>query len=525
MNAETRRRELQVALDAERTAAERNTLGQFATPPALARQIARIALDDVGDEPVRFLEPSMGSGAFYSALLSECPADRIESATGIEVDPRFVEAAGALWADTKLKLTLGDFTALAPPSSPAEGATLVLANPPYVRHHHLGRERKVELQEKTLARLGFKVSGLSGLYVYFLLLAHDWMTDDGVAAWLVPTEWMDVNYGAAVKRYLCSRVQLLRVHRFGAVDVQFGDALVSSSVIFFRKTAPRSGSVCKMSAGELSLPSFQNEVTLEELERASKWSPYFRVNGRHTSVKKRSSVTLSDIVDVKRGIATGNNSFFIRPREEYKSMGIPERFLRPILPSSRYISGEIIDRCDDGYPKLPTQLSLLDCDVPEHVVKADFPNLWEYLESPEGQRTRQGYLASRRRPWYAQEHRALAPVISTYMGRGHGNGRPFRFFWNRSDAIATNVYLLLIPKRELELILLLEPEKAKTIVDFLHNTDPEKLLGHGRVYGGGLHKLEPKELGRLDATELARELGLGSFTNREQIRLDFSIQM
>ncbi len=32
---------------------------------------------------------------------------------------------------------------------------------------------------------------------------------------------------------------------------------------------------------------------------------------------------------------------------------------------------------------------------------------------------------------------------------------------------------------------------------------PEQLLSEGRVYGGGLHKLEPRELANVDATAIA----------------------
>lgn len=46
------------------------------------------------------------------------------------------------------------------------------------------------------------------------------------------------------------------------------------------------------------------------------------------------------------------------------------------------------------------------------------------------------------------------------------------------------------------------------MLEFLEQTDLSELLGHGRVYGGGLHKLEPRELARLDASRLVGELGL-----------------
>ena len=50
-------------------------------------------------------------------------------------------------------------------------------------------------------------------------------------------------------------------------------------------------------------------------------------------------------------------------------------------------------------------------------------------------------------------------------------------------------------------------EKDATLIyrvwEKLNRIAPADLLGESRVYGGGLHKLEPRELGNVDATFLA----------------------
>lgn len=84
------------------------------------------------------------------------------------------------------------------------------------------------------------------------------------------------------------------------------------------------------------------------------------------------------------------------------------------------------------------------------------------------------------------------------MGRQDtSRGRPFRFILNHSLATATNVYLMLYPKPALEKTLLELPELLKDIWHALNQISNETLMGEGRVYGGGLHKLEPKELGNV----------------------------
>jgi methylase of polypeptide subunit release factors len=189
---EEQRLALQVELDNEKTQAERNRLGQFATPTALAREILNYAAKVVDSkEKLRFLDPAIGTGAFYSALSKIFPSERIAEATGFEIDPLYANAANDLWRNSQVSIKIADFAA----AKPAPRFDLIICNPPYVRHHHLDNAAKSRLRLKTQQASGMKISGLAGLYCHFIGLSHAWMAPNAVAGWLIPSEFMDVNYG------------------------------------------------------------------------------------------------------------------------------------------------------------------------------------------------------------------------------------------------------------------------------------------------------------------------------------------
>src|ERR1700677_4696018 len=144
---EDRRLELQNDLDRAKTQGNRNKMGQYATPIRLARELAAVGLALLPKStPVHFLDPGFNTGALYSALLLESGRRPIRSATGIEIDPHYATPTKALWRHTPLKIIQGDFTRLSPPATDRKRATLILCNPPYVRHHHLKPTEKVRLQ-------------------------------------------------------------------------------------------------------------------------------------------------------------------------------------------------------------------------------------------------------------------------------------------------------------------------------------------------------------------------------------------
>ncbi len=485
---EQRRLQLQAALDGGKTQAERNRLGQFATPTALARQILALGLHLLGEPTVRFLDPALGTGSFYSALLAERGDRSIEAALGIDMDPHYAEPARQLWAQHPLQIRTGDFTRLA--ASP--GFNLLVCNPPYVRHHHISIEDKARLVKISSRIAGQQVSGLSGLYCHFMLLSQAWMSPGGIGLWLVPGEFMDVNYGAALKHFLLEKTTLLRVHRADPESPEFHDALVSSAVVILRNSPPPEEHRVRFSyGGSLQAPATEARLTPAELSSTRKWSRYPREDAKRA--QDSDAPRLGDLFTVRRGVATGANRFFILPEQRASELGLPAEHLTPILPGPRKLHEDEVRARPDGLPKLDPLLMLVDCSLPPERLRQQQPALWDYLQTgAETVATR--YLCSRRTPWYRQEQRAPPPLLCSYMGRASASGRgPFRFIRNHSRATGANVWLLLYPKAPTTA----EPAFLDDLWRHLRALDPRKLLREGRVYGGGLHKLEPAELAAL----------------------------
>jgi len=514
---ETRRQVLQGQIDSRKSSEERNRLGQFATPYPLALEIAGYikSLLSANQLPPRFADPSIGSGSFYSAATEVFGRDGLENALGIELDHAFADAADSLWSQSGLQTIRGDFTQVIARKDCPPAPSMILANPPYVRHHHIKQEDKLRLQSLVLQRTGMKVSGLSGLYVYFLMLATAWMEKGGIAAWLIPSEFMDVNYGSVLREFLSKNVTLIRLHRFDPTEVQFNDALVTSAILVLENTPPPANHLCEFTfGGTLEEPVISEKIEIPELQESRKWSSFPRhvANDRMGS-NRGQGPCINDFFRIQRGIATGCNEFFIMERKKAVELGIPPSFLRPILPSPRHLSETVIESDDDGYPKLSQQLCLVDCNLPEDLLTTKHPMLWKYLQTAESLDIKKGYILRNRTPWYKQEQRQSAPYLCTYMGRGTGGKLPFRFIWNRSQAVATNLYLMLTPIRGLATMLAAYPEKESQIHGWLGGLTGSELRSEGRVYGGGLNKIEPKELGRISAetlTELFPKLEIHS---------------
>lgn len=257
---QAKRLELLTALDAAKTKLERDKLGQFATAPGVSGEMVEYVLAHIARPDIRYLEPGFGTGTFFNSLLQQVAVNltgdmhpkanrhQLTAARGYEVDPHYADPIADLYDDTQLDLRVEDYTEAKP-----EPFDLILCNPPCVRHHHMDGVKKVALADDMAARYKLRPPGLTGLYNYFIMTREAWLSDDGLAGWLVPSEFLDVNYGVVVKTFLLQKVTLTRIHLYRSENVQFDDALVSSAVVWYRKGKPAADHTIELSYSSLPI--------------------------------------------------------------------------------------------------------------------------------------------------------------------------------------------------------------------------------------------------------------------------------
>jgi adenine-specific DNA-methyltransferase len=483
----TRRRE---TLDYSRS------VGLFLTPPELAQDLIRSALAELPLEPLAFGDPAIGTGIFFATLLRHVGEGRIASAMGVEANAMRADQTRAKWAGAELDVQVGNFleAELAPTRN------LIVANPPYVRFQRLNRAAARTWAARIERSLGLTVGGQADLYVYFVLIAHDWLAPGGVSAWLLPTGFLHTNYASVLREYLTSRVSLVRLHTYDLASSRFENARVGSALVVFRNVPPGAAARATITTGPFAQPDGVWRVSLRSLRQAPKWSESLfasRANHAHPLL------TVGDVFTVKRGIATGANSWFVVTDEQRRRLKIVRRWLKPVVPRARLLPSNIIDADRRGEPTRIPRLWLIDTNEPLAAIREQSEEFAEYLAEAQkaiGERR----LVQSRKPFYSQEHRPPPPYFAGYMSRQKQSRLRSRFFLNRSNAVVLNNYLALYPKPELSRLLDAGILADTDVLDALASIDELTLAQEARTYVTGLQKLEPRDLARLPLESLAQ---------------------
>lgn len=106
-------------------------------------------------------------------------------------------------------------------------------------------------------------------------------------------------------------------------------AMVSSAVVVFRKGRPSCSPVLFTYGGSFASPSSQRTLDRRKLAGMNKWNSLFSAADGPEVADSETLKTLGDYFEVKRGIATGGNDFFVVDAETVSRYSIPDAYLTP----------------------------------------------------------------------------------------------------------------------------------------------------------------------------------------------------
>lgn len=293
----------------------------YITPPEYARDMVECGLAALGDNirEIDFGDSAIGTGTLFLALrrcIDEKQHDgySVHSAIGVDIDKVMAEEAYVRYHKRGLEVIYGD--ALLSDINLGKKRNLMLVNPPFNRHEEIPKDYREVIYKIAKEQTGISVAGNAGLYVYHLLIMDKWLCNDAVAVWLLPAIFMQAKYGEAIRIYLMYNVQLIKIHVYNEEIGQFDNAQVTTAIVVFKKKKGEKKEKITISYGEsmehpVSCKYIQRDMLLKNLDN---WRVISNKNELWNVSKK--GVTFNDLFEIKRGVATGANTFFVMTREK-----------------------------------------------------------------------------------------------------------------------------------------------------------------------------------------------------------------
>ena len=454
----------------------RKKFAQFFTPEPIATFMATWLMQGLSKD-ANIMEPAFGLGAFSRELLHLFPNISI---TGDEIDQTIFQIAQSNFSATNPQVSIRLENYLE--SSWNESFDGIICNPPYFKFHDYDNGKYVPAINK---RLNTKLNGFTNIYTLFLLKSIAQLKEGGRLAYLVPSEFLNSDYGVEVKRALLSTKAVRHIIVIDFTQCAFDDALTTACILLCEKTDAtkevrfsRIGNTDKL---EDALSKYQS-VKVDALNPEEKWRQYYESS---QALKYQHLVPFSTFAKVSRGIATGANKYFTFNKTQKDLYKISDECFKPCVCHAIDVHSQIFTQEDfDQLANADKYVYLLDACNHE-----SSPHIQQYIHLGEEAGINGRFLTANRSPWYALENRPPSPIWVSVFNR---NG--LRFVRNKTAVYNLTTFHCVYNNSEIDTDVLF----SYLITDIAK----EIFLDNSRQYGNGLIKFEPNDLNKGKVVDL-----------------------
>jgi len=520
--------------------AERHRLGQYYTPPPIIELITEMCIKSPND---RVLDPACGSGGFlvkaYHKLKDlkkkENPfaeddklhEEILNQIYGIDINPFPAQLSSINLAVRNLKvasrninLVVSDFFKVKPSTGIIpKKLNVIVTNPPYTRQEEM--EYKDQIREEALTYLdGSKIyiGAQAGIYAYFFTHSAKFLENKGRMGYITSTSWLEADFGKDLQKFFLDHFKILAIIAYQ--KRVFEKAAVNTVVVILEKAdgkglqEERENNLARfvklkqpmrienitdfIESAEKDYDTTDIKIVVKKqkhLSEDTKWSKYLNAPKVYFKLLENPKMTrLKEIAEIKRGVTTGANPFFILDKEKSAQWGVEESYLKPCIKSTQEAICIDFEEKDVKY-----YLLTVHSDKQELRKRGHF-NVLSYIEYGEKEGFNRRRTTENRKLWYDLGDLKPAPLLSTLnIWQRHLVLR------NKADVLATHNLYEIRPKIK----------NADALLGILNSSLTELFMEiHGRgVLGEGalaimvyemanLPILNPKEISNADQDKM-----------------------
>ena len=448
----------------------RKKYAQFFTPKAISDFMASWVLAD-GRRCKEVLDPAFGLGVFGDSLLG---MNRNVKVTGFDIDDCILSAAQENFSSMRESVSIVKQDYLT--SSWEKKYDGIICNPPYFKFHDYDNAYYISDVNR---RLDTRLNGFTNIYTLFLLKSIHQLKERGRLAYIIPSEFMNSDYGVEVKRTLVESNVLKHVVIVDFNECAFDDALTTASILLCEKNESVESVRFSVVKDVSCLGSCLDECKSykpSELDVNVKWKQYYEPTN---ASKFRNLVPFNIFAKVTRGIATGANEYFTFNRAKSEAFNIPKGCLLPCICHVQDVRTAVFTEGDFRMlADANKNVYLFDGHAGEE-------DAWvkRYLELGRQHGYDKRYLTASRTPWYSIENRPAAPIwVSVFNRRG------LRFVRNEANVRNLTTFHCVYTKGVVDTDILFSY--------LLTSVAQQIFLDNSRQYGNGLVKFEPNDLNK-----------------------------
>lgn len=466
----------------------RKKFAQFFTPQPIANLMSDWLLGNKSLKTV--LEPAFGLGIFSRTLLSKKNTLKIK---GFDIDETILKEARTHFESHKnVSLNLEDYM-YNDWKNKYDG---IVCNPPYLKFHDYDNKQILQEVENNLK---FKFNGFTNLYTLFLLKSIFQLKKNGRAAYIIPSEFLNSDYGKLVKKYLLKTKTLRHLFVIDFKENVFDDAMTTASILLLANDKNTSeiniSTIDSKSDLQLintyikSYPKGKGKYNfkLNDLDPNIKWRKYYQLQN---SINYKNLVPFSNYAKVVRGIATGANDYFTFKESKAKEFSIPKESLLPCICKAKDVKSNFFTESD--------YKNLVDNNELAYLFNGKISNkksVLDYIEKGVKEEVNEKYLTKSRKPWYSLENRPPAPIWVSVFNR---NG--VKFIRNEAKISNLTTFHCVYPENS---NLFSKVTNDLLFAYLLTDVAKEIFSDNRREYGNGLKKFEPNDLNRSKMLDLS----------------------